>query len=97
MIRFAAHSRVLGALRLGLFGFGILAAAFASRAAEAATDARAVLDHYAAIAQAIYEDAHAGAKSLEAAIDAFLKDPTEAKLKAARERDASIPGRSMKG
>ncbi|MGH6947592.1 MAG: imelysin family protein [Kiloniellales bacterium] len=52
--------------------------------AEAATDKRAVLDTYADIAQATYEDALATAKSLQQAIAALGMQPSEATLKAAR-------------
>ncbi|KQV84237.1 imelysin family protein [Rhizobium sp. Root1220] len=52
--------------------------------AYAATDAAAVVKHYADVAHAKYEDSLTTAKTLDAAIDALLKDPTDATLKAAR-------------
>jgi putative iron-regulated protein len=59
----------------------ILCALAPAQAAEPA----AVVKTYADIAQATYEDAHQSAKSLQAAIGALLKQPTEDNLKAARE------------
>jgi putative iron-regulated protein len=53
--------------------------------AGAASEKRSVIDTYADIAQAIYEDALAGAKALQKAVDAFLAKPGEASLKAARQ------------
>ncbi|MEN0000877.1 MAG: imelysin family protein [Pseudomonadota bacterium] len=69
-----------------------LAAALASTTAlasvglaQAETTAEAVLDHYAGIAEAKYADSLATAKTLDAALDAFLADPTEASLQAAKD------------
>jgi putative iron-regulated protein len=53
--------------------------------AGAASEKRSVIDTYADIAQAIYEDALAGAKALQKAVDAFLAKPGAASLKAARQ------------
>jgi putative iron-regulated protein len=50
----------------------------------AETDAAAVVKHYAEVAHAKYEDSLVSAKTLDAAIDALLKEPTEENLKAAR-------------
>ena len=50
-----------------------------------AADPAAVVKNYADIAQAGYEDALTAGKSLQQAIGAFLKTPTEDNLKAARE------------
>ena len=46
---------------------------------------QAVLDTYADIAEAGYDDALAGAEALAAAVDALLADPTDETLAAARE------------
>lgn len=55
-------------------------------AAAPTTDAHIdrLLVSYADMAQASYEDALAGAKELEAAIDTFVETPTEANLEAAK-------------
>ncbi len=64
-------------------------AAFAGMAAvpasAAAVDKKAVLVTYADIAHAKYEDSLTAAKALKAAVDALVKAPSEATLKAARE------------
>src|SRR6478752_7363625 len=52
--------------------------------AIAAPDAAAVVKHYTEVGHAKYEDALTTAKALDVAIDAFLKEPTDATLKAAR-------------
>lgn len=52
--------------------------------ALAAPDAAQVLKHYAALAQAKYEDSLSTAKVLDAAIDALIANPGEETLKAAR-------------
>lgn len=52
--------------------------------ALAAPDAAQVLKHYAALAQAKYEDSLSTAKVLDAAIDALIAKPSEETLKAAR-------------
>ncbi len=52
--------------------------------ALAAPDAAQVLKHYAALAQAKYEDSLSTAKVLDAAIDALIDNPGEETLKAAR-------------
>lgn len=59
-------------------------AAFTVAPAQAATDAAAVVKHYAELAYAKYEDSLTTAKALDAAIDAFLAKPSEETLKAAR-------------
>ena len=58
-----------------------------------APSAAAVLDTYADIAQAGYEDSLAGAKALKGAIDALLAAPGETTLAAARQAwiDARVP------
>lgn len=67
-------------------GFALLAAsaAFTITPATAAEPA-AVVQHYAALAHAKYEDSLATAKALDAAIDALIAKPGEETLKAARE------------
>lgn len=59
--------------------------ALALQPAHAATDAAAVVKHYAAIAHAKYEDALTTAEALDKAVDALIATPSEATLKAARE------------
>jgi Uncharacterized iron-regulated protein len=51
--------------------------------AEAPTPT-AVVTAYADLAQAMYQDAHRAARELQAAVDAFLADPTDATLAKAR-------------
>ena len=63
------------ALALGLAGL--------SQAAAAPT-AEAVVASYADLGRAMYEDALAGAKALQVAVDAFLAAPTPERLAAAR-------------
>ncbi len=62
----------------------IASTTFATGPAVAATDQAAVLKHYAAMAQAKYEDSLATAKALDSAIDALTADPSEETLRAAR-------------
>src|SRR6478736_8922841 len=52
--------------------------------AYAAPDAAAVVKYYTEVGHAKYEDALITAKALDAAIDAFLKEPTDKTLEAAR-------------
>lgn len=65
----------------------LLAASVAMTAApaRAATDAGAVVRHYAGLAHAKYEDSLTTAKALDAAIDALIASPGEETLKAARQ------------
>ncbi len=63
-------------------GLAVLAANPALAEAPAPKD---VLKTYADIAQAMYSDAVTGAKALQGKVDAFLKDPTDATLKDARD------------
>jgi putative iron-regulated protein len=51
----------------------------------AATEPKAVIANYADIAEAIYTDSLNTAKTLQTAVDAFLKTPTDETLKAARD------------
>lgn len=74
-------------MKLNTFRAAVLAiapAALLALPAHAETDAAAVVKHYADVAHAKYEDSLTTAKALDAAIDAFLKAPTDATLKAAR-------------
>lgn len=64
-------------------GLSLLVGTAPARAVEAPA-AKAVVQNYAAIGQAMFEDALAAARELETAVDAFLADPTEKKLEAAR-------------
>ncbi|MDH1338090.1 imelysin family protein [Ectopseudomonas oleovorans] len=59
------------------------APATAAKVDEAA--AKAVVNHYADLALAVFSDAASTGKALQAAVDALLADPSEATLKAARE------------
>lgn len=52
--------------------------------AETAPDPKAVVETYAGIGQAMFEDALTAAKTLKSAVDVFLKEPTDAHLAAAR-------------
>ena len=63
----------------------MLAGALLLAASPALADASAVLETYADIAQATYEDALEAARNLDEAARALLADPTEAHLAAARE------------
>lgn len=67
--------------------FALLAtsATFTALPARAATDAAAVVKHYADVAHAKYEDSLTTAKALDKAIDALIATPSEGTLKAARE------------
>ncbi|MEJ1159307.1 imelysin family protein [Prosthecomicrobium sp. N25] len=60
-----------------------LAAAPAVRAQQA-PEPKAILETYASIGQAMFEDAHAAGRQLKVAVDALLAEPSEAKLAAAR-------------
>ncbi|WP_370688208.1 imelysin family protein [Flavimaribacter sediminis] len=57
---------------------------FAGHAA-AAPSAQEVVDHYADLAEATYSDSLTTAKSLEAAVDAFLANPSQETLDSAKE------------
>lgn len=72
-------------MRLLIAGMLVLAAsATQTVSAQAGTDPAGVVAHYREIAHADYEDALAGAKALDKAINDFLAAPSEAGLKAAR-------------
>ncbi|MCO6187328.1 imelysin family protein [Rhizobium sp. L1K21] len=62
-----------------------LAASVAMTVSAAAADLQAVVDHYAEIAHANYEDALITAKALDKAVDDLLASPSEETLKAARQ------------
>ncbi len=53
--------------------------------ADGHADKRAVLDTYANIAEAMYEDSLTFAKAMKTAVDSFVAEPSEATLAAARE------------
>ena len=77
-------------------GRAVAAAAIAGLAAApspAGVDARAVIDTYADIAQAGYEDSLSTANALAAAVDAFLAAPGEEAHRAAK--DAWLAARSV--
>jgi putative iron-regulated protein len=73
-------------LAAGLFAAPILASGLAWPAwsQPAAADQRAVLRHYADLAQAMYGDSLEGTRRLKRAVDAFLGAPSQAGLDAAR-------------
>jgi putative iron-regulated protein len=62
-----------------------LSAAGTLAVAEEAPDVAAVVKTYADIAEAGYADSLAEAEKLKAAVDAFIKEPTDANLKVARQ------------
>src|SRR4051812_37809108 len=68
-------------------------------AAQPAPAPKAVLDTYANVAQAMYEDALSTGRDLKSAIDAMLASPTDATLKAAREAwlKARVPYQQTEG
>jgi len=63
----------------------LLLVSLATAQAQSAPDKRAILATYADIAQAMYEDSLATARTLQRAISALTATPSEANLKAARE------------
>jgi len=75
------------------------AAAFIAPALAQAPAPKAVLDTYARVAQAMYEDALSGARDLDKAVEAFLAKPPDAALKAAREAwlKARVPDQQTEG
>ncbi|CDM39735.1 imelysin family protein [Ectopseudomonas oleovorans] len=100
MIRMPLASASLLAIAISLAGCGEDKAPAAQAAAPAAATesaapvsavnvdeaaAKAVVNHYADLAQAVFSDAASTGKALQAAVDALLADPSEATLKAARE------------
>ena len=100
MIRMPLASASLMAIAISLAGCGedkapatqAAAPAAATESAAPATAAKvdeaaakAVVNHYADLALAVFSDAASTGKALQAAVDALLADPSEATLKAARE------------
>ncbi|MFV9682396.1 imelysin family protein [Pseudomonas sp. NY15367] len=100
MIRMPLASASLLAIAISLAGCGedkapatqAAAPAAATESAAPATAAKvdeaaakAVVNHYADLALAVFSDAASTGKALQAAVDALLADPSEATLKAARE------------
>ncbi len=85
-------SRILATVALGL---GLAGPAVA----QAPPQPKAVLDTYAAIAQAMYDEAVAGARDLDRAVDALLASPSDTTLKAAREAwlKARVPYQQTEG
>ncbi|KQT85954.1 imelysin family protein [Aurantimonas sp. Leaf443] len=77
--------RPRGALRLAALAFSLSTAVPCLVPAARAAEPAAVVDTYAAIALATYEDALTSAKALDAAAKALVASPSEATLKAARE------------
>lgn len=76
-------SRNLAKSLVAFLAAGVSSAAFIERAA-AQTSPAAVVKTYADIAEAVYGDSLATAKTLDAAIDAFIAAPSEVGLKAAK-------------
>ncbi len=64
--------------------YGCLVALFLSTQAFSATDEKAVLDHYADLAEAIYEDALVRAAQLQQAVARLIETPIESNLLQAR-------------
>ena len=100
MIRMPLASASLLAIAISLVGCGedkapatqAAAPAAATESAAPATAAKvdeaaakAVVNHYADLALAVFSDAASTGKALQAAVDALLADPSEATLNAARE------------
>ena len=74
--------------------FSAILLAGSSLAAHAAgPDPKAILTAYADIGQAMYQDSVTAAETLKTAVDAFLANPNDATLKAAREawKAARVP------
>jgi putative iron-regulated protein len=72
-------------LRSAALAFATATSMLALQPAQAATDAAAVVKHYAEVAHAKYSDALSTAEALDKAVDALIATPSEATLKAARE------------
>ena len=100
MIRMPLASASLLAIAISLAGCGEDKAPAAQAAAPAAATesaapvsavnvdeaaAKAVVNHYADLAQAVFSDAASTGKALQTAVDALLAAPSEATLKAARQ------------
>ena len=72
-------------LRSATLALAAATSMLALQPAQAATDAAAVVKHYADVAYAKYSDALSTAEALDKAVDALVAAPSEATLKAARE------------
>ena len=82
--------------KLVLGGFGILCSALVactSMTSSAAVSGKDVLEHYAVLAHAMYEDSLITAKDLQKAVNQLVETPTEANLDAAKSAwlDSRIP------
>ena len=77
----------------------VVAATCGTPATAQAPEPKAVLGTYVAIARAMYDDAAQGTRDLKKSIDAFLANPTEDTLKAAREAwlKARVPYQQTEG
>ncbi len=75
------HRRMLS----GASGLAIAIGIAACAHADGHADKGAVLDTYANIAQAMYEDSLTSAQAMKAAVDAFVAEPSEVTLASARE------------
>ena len=77
----------------------LTAAAVISTARAAEPDPAAIVDTYGDIALAMYEDALTTAKVLQVAVDAFIADPTDEKLQAAKDawKAARVPYQQTEG
>ena len=75
---------------LRVFAVGAIGMNFTATAGETKT---AVLNHYADIAQAGYEDSLSAARVMKGAVDQFLSNPNESNMEIARQawRDARVP------
>jgi len=67
-----------------LLGLGLAASAGLTQVAAADVSPEAVIAHYVDVAEAKFDDALATARALDAAIEAFLANPTEDTLQSAR-------------
>ena len=75
------HRRMLS----GTSGLAIAVGVAAYAHADGHADKGAVVDTYANIAEAMYEDSLTSAKTMKTAVDAFVAEPSEATLATARE------------
>src|SRR5882762_6727478 len=80
-------------------GVAIVGLAVAGAAAPTGPTPADILTSYSDIAHAMYEDSLITAKTLQGAVNAFLADPTEAKLLAARNawKAARVPYSQSEG
>ena len=87
-------TRHLAALAFLMTGTALAPCAYAQ-----APQPKAVVETYANVAQAMYEDAPATARDLQKAVDAFLASPTDETLKAARDAwlKARVPYQQTEG